>query len=126
MTTYKGVLSGHPEVEKLTVTQFIYRSFTNAITAFAGGGQASATPLPTALNRVTTVATAADSVMLPIAKAGLNIFVKNTSANSLNVFPASGDAINALSANAAYALATVKAAFFVCVVDGTWDTNLSA
>ena len=126
MPTYKGVLSGHPEVEKLTVTQYMYRSCTNSITAFAGGGQASATLLTGALNRVTTVATAADSVMLPVAKAGLKIVVKNTAANSLNVFPSLGDAINALSANAAFALATVKSAEFYCMVDGTWDTNLSA
>ena len=126
MPTYKGVLSGHPEVEKITVSQYIYRSCANGLTALAGGGQTGATNLTGALNRVTTVATAADSVMLPTAKAGMNIFVKNTAANSLNVFPASGDAINALSANAAYALATVKAAFFVCTVDGTWDTVLTA
>lgn len=126
MPTYKGVLSGHPEVEKITISQYIYRSCANGITALAGGGQTGATNLTGALNRVTTVATAADSVMLPTAKAGMSIFVKNTAANSLNVFPASGDAINALAANAAYALATVKAAFFVCVVDGTWDTVLTA
>jgi hypothetical protein len=126
MPTYKGVLSGHPEVEKITVSQYVYRSCANSVTAFAGGGQASATPLPAALNRVTTVATAGDSVMLPVAKAGLKVVVKNTSANSLNVFPAVGDAINALSANAAYAIATVKSAEFYCMVDGTWDTNLSA
>ncbi len=126
MPRYLGVMSGHPEVDKITVAQYIYRSCLNAITAFAGGGQTNATALPAAVNRVTTVATSADSVMLPTAKAGLQIFVKNTSANSLNVFPASGDAINALSANAAYALATVKAAYFVCAVDGTWDTILTA
>lgn len=126
MPTYKGVMSGHPDIEKLTVTQYIYRSCANNVTALAGGGQTGATPLTAALNRVTTVATAGDSVMLPTAKAGLKIVVKNTSANSLNVFPASGDAINALSANAAYALATVKSAEFYCMVDGTWDVNLSA
>jgi len=126
MPRYLGVLSAHPEVDKLTVFQYIYRSCANGLTALAGGGQTGATNLTGQLNRVTTVATAADSVQLPTAKAGMQIFVKNTSANSLNVFPYSGDAINALSANAAYALATVKAALFVCCVDGTWDTILTA
>lgn len=102
-------------------------STANAITAFAGGGQASAVALTASFNRVTTVATAADSVKLPAAVAGAQVTVFNkAAANSLNVFPATGDAINALSANAAYALAVTKGAIFTCVVTGTWDTILTA
>jgi hypothetical protein len=37
-----------------------------------------------------------------------------------------GDAINALSANAAFAMAANKAAEFVCAVDGTWNSILTA
>jgi hypothetical protein len=98
----------------------------NALTALAGGGQTGATALTASFNRVTTVATAGDSVLLPAAKPGMQVTVKNTSANSMNVFPATGDAINALSANAAYAVATVKTATFFCAVTGTWDSLLSA
>ena len=102
-------------------------SATNAITAFAGGGQTSAVLLTTTYNRVTTVASAGDSVKLPVAKAGAEVMVYNKAAsNSLNVFPNTGDIINALSANAAYALAATKGASFVCSVDGTWDTILTA
>jgi hypothetical protein len=99
---------------------------TNNITAFAGGGQTSATQMSSARNRVTTVATTGDSVKLVAAKAGNVVCVFNKGANSLNVFPATGDIINALSANAAYALAATKGADFYCVVDGTWDTILTA
>ena len=100
-------------------------STANAITAFAGGGQASATALTATHNRITTVATAADSVKLPAAIAGSFVTVFNKGANSANVFPATGDAINALSANAAYALAATKGALFVCMVNGTWDTIIT-
>lgn len=101
-------------------------STANGITAKAGGGQADATALTATYNRVTTVATAADSVKLPSAVAGSRVVVFNKAASSLNVFPSSGDAINALSADAAYALAATKGAEFICMVNGTWDTILTA
>lgn len=102
-------------------------STVNALTAHAGGGQGSATPLTAAINRVTTVATAADSVVLPASSAGLSLTVINAAAaNSMNVFPASGEAINALSANTAFAIAAGKAVEFYCTNSGQWHTILSA
>lgn len=102
-------------------------SVTNAITAFATGGQANAVLLTTSYNRVTTVATAADSVKLPAAIAGSRVYVFNkAAANSLNVFPSTGDKVNALSVDAAYAIAVTKGVQFLCVVNGTWDTLLTA
>ena len=99
---------------------------TNAITARAGGGQTNATALTSRFNRITTSATTGDSVRLPAAKAGASVFVFNKGANSVDVFPASGDKVNALSADAAYAVAATKGAMFACMVDGTWDTILTA
>lgn len=99
----------------------------NALTAFAGGGQASAVQLKYRIARVTTVATAADSVILPFAKAGMQMTVINAAAaNAMDVFPATGDIINALSANTALSVAANKAIVFTCAVDGTWNTNLTA
>jgi len=103
-----------------------FRSAANGLTAKAGGGQATATPLTAAINRVTTVATAGDSVKLPPAKKGAVVIAKNAAANSMDAFPATGDKINALAANAAFAVAAGKACQFSCAVDGTWDTLLSA
>lgn len=104
----------------------IYSTQDN-LTAHAGGGQASATALTAQMNRVTTVATAADSVGLPASFAGASITVTNAAAaNSMNVFPAAGEAINALAANAAFALAAGKTAEFVCYTPGQWHTILSA
>lgn len=79
---------------------------TTGITAFATGGQASATALTAECNFVTTCATNGDSVKLPTAVLGLRIVVFNLGAASLNVFPASGGAINALGTNNAFAIAS--------------------
>lgn len=56
------------------------------ITAHGGGGNANATLLNAWLNTVTTVVTAADSVMLPPGYGGEEITVINHGANSLQVF----------------------------------------
>lgn len=103
-------------------------SYTNGITAFAGGGQGSAVPLTSMLNRITTVGSANDSVKLPpTTQPGLVIYVANAAAaNSLNVFPATGDAINALAVNTAFAIAANKTATFISCVTGTWQAVLSA
>lgn len=113
-------------------------SVTDSITAFAGGGQTSAVLLDSAYNRVTTVASANDSVKLPSCRTGasntgpigpgvpsgnttgLTLYVTNAAAaNSMNVFPQTGESINALAANAAYAMAANKTAQFLCSPGGT-------
>lgn len=102
-------------------------STANTLTAHAGGGQGSALPVTAEINQVTTVASAGDSVVLPAAAAGIQIMVANAAAvNSMNVFPASGDQINALGANTAFALAAGKTAQFYCVKAGQWHSILSA
>lgn len=107
----------------VTTTGLNISSHANAITAFAGGGQGSATALTKAINRITTVTTTGDSVKLPSALAGETVVVINAAAaNSLNCFPASGDAINALSANTAIAMAANSKLTFVCAVNGTWNS----
>lgn len=80
---------------------------TDTITAFAGGGQGSATALGSEVNFVTTVATAADSVKLWTPSAiGVRAVVWNLdAADALAVFPASGGTINALGVDTAYSLA---------------------
>lgn len=99
----------------------------NALTAHAGGGQGSALLLPAMMNRVTTVGSAADSVLLPVSAQGMDITVTNAAAsNSMNVFPQSGDAINALGANTAFAVAAGKTASFYCYNAGQWHSILSA
>jgi hypothetical protein len=98
----------------------IFRSSTNAITAFAGGGQTSATALTSDFNRVTTVATSGDSVKLPASVAGLEIFVANAGAAPMDVFPFLGDTIAPAAVNIAYRLAAGTSMLFVCTIAGTW------
>ena len=67
-------------------------SYASAVTAKAGGGQSPTTPVTTVLTRIAVVATAADSVTLPVAVPGMQITIANASAtNSANVFPNTGD-----------------------------------
>lgn len=101
-------------------------STSSGLVAKAGGGQVGATLCTAVMNRFTTVATIGDSGLLPAAIAGLQISIANAAANSMNVFPGVGDQINALGANAAFALAGGKTALFECYVAGQWHAILSA
>ena len=106
------------------------------LTAFAGGGQANATLLPNGSNVVATVATAADSVKLPLSAPGAMITVVNTSANSMQVFGSGTDTINDVATATGVAQAAGKIAIYVCTtggkiapdtpVAGKWYRNLSA
>jgi hypothetical protein len=106
---------------------FQTQSATDNLVALAGGAQAG-TPIKSMINRFITVATAADSAQLPVSAPGIGpITVVNAAAvNSMNVFPQTGDAINALAANAAFAVAAGKTATFTCTSAGRWHSVLSA
>lgn len=102
-------------------------SAVNGLTAKAGGGQSGATAITSVINRFTTVGTAADSALLPSAAVGMQVTVVNAAAaNSMNVFPATGEVINALAANTAFAVAAGKTCTFYCANAGQWHTVLSA
>ena len=102
-------------------------SYQDAITAHAGGGQASATQLAVAQNRVTVVATAADSVKLPVAAGGLSIVVSNAHAsNALAIFPSTGDQVNNAGVIVVYSLAAGKTATFSAYGTLNWHAQLSA
>jgi hypothetical protein len=101
-------------------------SAADGLTARAGGGQGTATAITTQMARFTTVATIADSAVLPAAVPGMSYTVSNAAANSMNVFPATGEIINGLAANAAFAVAGAKTCEFVCMKSGQWHTLLSA
>lgn len=101
----------------------ITKSSQDNVVAHAGGGQAGAVPLVKEVVRVSTVATAGDSVRLPAATAGLQIFVQNDGLNSLDVFPEVGESIDKLDPDLAYAISVAqKNAIFVCASDGSWRT----
>ncbi len=93
------------------------------ITAFATGGQASATALTGQYNNVTTVATAGDSVKLLTDVAGLKQTVKNSGVATLAVFPNTSDSINALAVNLSIDLLPGAEATFIGVDATIWETQ---
>lgn len=110
-------------VTNLSLSGLLTESATNAVTAFAGGGQTSATALTTELNRVTTVASAGDSVKLPAATAGLTIVVVNSGANSMQVFGAGTDTINGVPTATGVPQMVNSAVIYSCVVAGSWQAE---
>lgn len=103
------------------------QSAIDNIIAHAGGGQTNGTLLTGAYNRIVTVASGNDSVVLPASLNGLDMVVINAHAsNSVNVFPALGEFINALTVNSAFAVAANKTCTFYCCTAGQWHTQLTA
>jgi hypothetical protein len=105
----------------VTLSGKLAKSATNAITASATQTQGGATALTTDINRITVVATADDAVKLPAATAGRQVTVINTVNEQAGVFPASGDAINALGADTVSPLAALTTRTYTCAVAGTWN-----
>lgn len=101
----------------------------DGLTAAAGGTQAAALALSAtkSVHRVSTVATAADSVKLPAATAGQVHFVMNSAAaNSMQVFGSGTDTINDVATATGVAQAAGKGALYVCVSAGKWYRALGA
>ncbi len=94
----------------------------DGLTALAGGGQAGATLINTRLNRFTTVATGGDSGILQPAVAGNIIRVSNQGANSMDVFPAVGEEIDAFGVNVADFIFATAGKDFFCYTTGRWRT----
>ncbi len=108
---------------------FMTTSYTDAITARAGGGQALAVPLTSMLNRVTVVATAADSVGLPLAAPGIQLTVINAAAaNAMQVFAAVGstDTIDGVAGSTGYSQPAGKTVDYFCTALGAWHKLISA
>lgn len=90
------------------------------ITAFAGGGQSNATSLTSVINHVSTAASAADSVKLPIWAAGLIIYVINDTATTIQVFAAPTQTINNVTSSTGVSLAAGKVGIYVAGPSGKW------
>lgn len=101
----------------------IYSYLTNleaGITAHAGGGQSAGYQLAAQMNRITTVATAADSTVLPKISAQVNTpgslgwicLVDNRGSSTMQVFGRSSDTINGIATGTGIALGAGGAALF--------------
>ncbi len=99
---------------------FFLQPAGNALTAFAGGGQTSATLLTKELNRVTVVASAADSVKLPVSAAGMDILVINSAALPMQVFGSGTDTVNGVATATGVSQMANSAVLYHCPVAGLW------
>jgi len=102
-----------------------FQMFSSAagLTAHAGGGQGSGTPITAMQNFFSTVATTGDSATLPSAQVGMEISVAKNGANSMNVFPASGQTINGQAVNTQVAVAAGTITMFFSGAAGAWWTK---
>ena len=101
-------------------SKFLIESVTTGITAHAGGGKASATPLTTQRNYVSVCATTADSVLLPPSAVGLEVEVFNAGAAAAQVFGAGSDTIDGVATGTGVPLTNAKRAVYTCFTLGAW------
>ena len=95
--TTTGAISGGG----LTITGAIIKSVGNTITAGSTQTQAGATALTKDINRITVSGTDGDGVKLPTAVAGAKVeIINDDSAQTIQIWPATGDTIDGGSANA--------------------------
>lgn len=99
-----------------------------SITAHAGGGQAAATPITSAITLIAVCATAGDSVILPPAMGGQSLAVINAGAASSQIFTAAGlgGTINGIAGTTGIALAAGKSITLMSPIQGAWFGVLSA
>lgn len=121
---FDNVIQTEPTAQQQLTT--LLRLLNGAgISAFATGGQTSATALTAALNRVSTVATAADSVRLPTAVTGLRVVLINQGAAFMRVFGAGTDTINGIATATGVSQAIGSIVEYFCTVAGNWETNVA-
>lgn len=104
-----------------------------ALVALAGGGKAGATQLGYGVNQLGTVATGADSALLPYAFPGALVFVRNDGANSATVFGKGTDTIDGVATGTGNAQAASKGKLYLGISGngdgsnaGAWVTLLGA
>lgn len=95
---------------------------SSAITAYAGGAQTNAVVLTSTFNIVTVSGTNGDSVKLPATfPVGTLMYIMNAdAAQTIDVFPASGDDIGAGTNNAINIAAGGFLGLIASVADATW------
>lgn len=85
------------------------------LTAQADGTKANATALGYGVNTVTTVAGAADSVLLPYAYPGAVVFVANTVATAIQTFGKGTDTVDGVATGTGVAQGASKRCWYIGV-----------
>lgn len=112
----------------LTATGLCTLAGEDTITAFAGGGKASATALSATknLHRISVCATAGDSFLLPPALAGQAHYVRHDGAAAAQAFGAGTDTINGVATATGIVHPAGLGMWYVCTTAGAWTTSLSS
>jgi hypothetical protein len=90
----------------------------NALTA-AGSTRADALQLAATVNNITTAA-ASTGVILPVGVVGMEIWVYNNGANSVQVYASASETINGTAGATGVALANAKVAVYHFMAANTW------
>jgi hypothetical protein len=117
---------GSPGVfTSLTATGLFTQAGEDSITAFATGGQTSATALSATknLHRVSVCATAGDSVKLPAALVGQAHYVRNDGATACQVFGQATETIDGVASATGVPLAIGQGRWYVCTTAGAWTST---
>jgi hypothetical protein len=93
----------------------------NNFTMFAGGGSPSATSINKKHAVISVCASNGDSGILSLAALpGAEYWIENSTANSADLFPATGDKFESQAINTAYPIAAGECWHFKCITLGTW------
>lgn len=101
---------------------YLLRKTTATITASTTQTQGQQ-PLTSEINEVSTVANNNDTVTLPTAQTGQKVWVINNGANTLQIFPASGDNLGA-GLNTSTTLASGKIVSFIAYDTTNWEMEI--
>jgi hypothetical protein len=85
--------------------------------------QAGATPITGRFNKIATVGTTADGVLLPKATPGASVVIYNGGANSATVYGNGSDTINDTAGSTGIAQGASTAVEYFCPAAGKWYTN---
>jgi hypothetical protein len=118
-----GILTatGNITGANIIATTFDITGVTTGITA-AGTTQGTGTSLTKAINIVSTVTAGANGVVLPTAVAGMSVYITNNGSTEVNVYPATGAAVNAGATNAAYSQPVGATVHYIAPTTTQWYT----
>jgi hypothetical protein len=100
----------------------------SGLVAHVGGGKANATVITNKqeLIQIATVATTADSLLLPPAIPGHLLGISNEGANAAQIFGQGTDTINLVATATGVSHPASTSAMYFCAVRGNWVRVLSA
>ena len=123
-TVIQGVsYTGTGSPVKGTAPALSAATFSTAPTVTAGTNAQGQGPLTADFNVITTASANPSGATLPTATTGRRVVVVNRGANPVNLYPATGAAINALATNAAISLPVGAYMEFFAETTTAWESN---